>query len=357
MVFIAIAMLFTISFSFIAESYYMQTIWPDFLSGEHINVYIMQDIQLSENLVRAKDLIDYLKERNENIIIYKDFQISGGKAVYLSGETSFKPKIIEGRSFSEEDFEKQKPVAIISDEEWTNNRCVRRDGKDYYLHENNKYEVIGRFKREQYKNYIEREKFDALYFVNMTASFETNLATPINGIYSIDARENSRDFLNDFEKVAKKINPAIGIGEIKKSKVDDVIWMLKMAIDSSMNFLVILVSTAFLILLNISSITNYWIEGRKREISIRMLSGGKASAIRNMMLRDYLLIVTIGYGLGALLAIILLYFAEKRFYFGATIYTTAIISTYITCLLIGAISGFIFITIKLKRNIILQMRV
>ncbi|MDI6735861.1 MAG: hypothetical protein QME42_06665 [bacterium] len=331
----------------------MQTIWPDFLSGEHINIDIIQDIQ---HPVRVRDLIDYLKERNSSIIIYKDFQISGGKALYLSGETSFKPEIIEGRSFSKEDFEKQKPVAIIADDEWTNNRCIIRDGKDYYLHENNEYEIIGRFKRKQNKNYIEMEKFDALCFVNMSASFETNLSAPINGIYSIDAKGNSRDFLNDFEKAAKKINPDIKIEEIKKSKVDDVIWMLKMAIDSSMNFLVMLVFTIFLILLNISSITNYWIEGRKREISIRMLLGGKASAIRNMMFRDYLLIVTIGYGIGVLLAIILLYFAKKSFYLEVTIYTVAIIFCYIACLIIGMISGFIFITIKLKQNILLQMR-
>lgn len=350
------AALFTICFSAIAEYYYVQTVWPDFLSGEHINVYIQQYLPDTENPVRTKDLIDYCKARDDSFILYKNFLISVGKAVYLSGDTSFEPEIVEGRGFTNEDFEKKRPVAIISDEEWTINRCVIRDGREYYLHENNEYEVIGKFKRQQYKNYIEMEKFDALYFVNMAASFGIDLSTPLNGNYTIDAKEKSMDFLNDFENVAKKINPDISIMQKEKAIIDDIIWMLQMAINSSMNFLIVIVFTAFLILLNISSITNYWIEGRKREISVRILSGGKPSVIRNMMLRDYLIIVTMGYGIGLLLAVIVLYSAKKFLYIGVTIYPVAVILGYAACLAVGVISGFISLAIKLRQNIILQIR-
>lgn len=332
----------------------MQTVWPDFLSGDHVNIYTWPPEEGAE--INTEFIIDFLNNYN-NIILYKN--ITGGsgvKCVYLKGDTSFKPKIEKGRSFTDEDFEQKRPVAIISDEEWTNSRVLVMGDKEYYLHENEKYEVIGRFKREEGKHYIEMEYYDALCFVNMNASFGTK-ATPLQGEYSIDAGRDSQALLSDLKTAVNSANPDTRIEEIKKSRLDDIVWMLKMAILSSMNFLVMLVSTTILILLNISNITNYWIEGRRREIGIRMLVGGRRSAIRNMVFRDYLIIVSLGYVLGVLLAIAILNFAGKKFFFGVTIYGTAVIFGYLACLLIGMVSGFIFISVSLKQKILLQMRV
>lgn len=311
-----------------------------------------------------QDLIDYCKSREESFIIYKDFPISGGKAVYLSGDTSFKPEIMEGRSFINEDFEKQMPVAIISDDEWLIDKCIIKNGKEHLLHENNEYEVIGRFKSQPYRQYMEEQSmdkyypiYDASYFVNIAASFETNLNAPLNGYYTIDAKEKSEKFLEGFIALAVEINPDIQIDAVRQGTIiaSDTQKFLR-AMDYSRYLVIVFAITAFLILLNISGITNYWIEGRKKEISIRMLSGGKPSTIRNMMLRDYLIIITMSYGIGLLLSIILINNLEIFSFIGGTIYPTAVISGYIGCLITGLISGFISLNIRIKKNIILQMR-
>jgi len=336
--------------------------WPDFISGKHITAYIQQYLPNTKTPITVQDLIDYCKSREESFIIYKDFPISGGKAVYLSGDTSFNPEIVEGRNFTREDFEKQMPVAIIADEEWIINKCILRDGKVYLLHENNEYEVIGKFKSRPYRQYIEEQNmdkyhpvYDASYFVNMAASFETILNAPLNGYYTVDAKDKSLEFLEDFTDFAKEINPDIQI-DVEEAIIANNTQKFLQAIGNSGYLLVVFAITAFLILLNISNITNYWIDGRKKEISIRMLSGGTPYTIRNMMLRDYLLIVTIGFGIGLLLSIIIVNNLEIFSFIGVTIYPASVISGYIVCLIIGLISGFISLNVRLKKNIIHQMR-
>lgn len=350
--FAAVAALFTLCFSAIAAYYYSQTVWPDFLSGQHITAKIQQWQEDDGATVKTKDLIDYCKSRDDNFILYKDYQMTQGRAVYLSGDTLFSPELVEGRNFTQEDFEKQTPTVLIA--EVLNNRCILKEGKQYFLHENNEYQVIGKFRRGPYRQYVEQDKFDATYFVNITASFDTNLNAMLNGDYTIDAKEKSIEFLKGFASLARQINPYIRI-DVKKATIVNNTQKLIQAFNNSIKFVTVFILTAFLVLLNIFNITNYWIEGRKKELSIRMLSGSRASNIRRMMLLDYLLIVTIGYGFGLLIGIIILH-SETFSYIGGTIYPAAVIVGYVLCMAIGIIAGFISLTMRLKQNIILQMR-
>ncbi|MDD3819153.1 MAG: hypothetical protein PHG41_04910 [Actinomycetota bacterium] len=185
LLFIYIAVLFTVCFSSIAKDYYTQKVNPDFLSDSHIGIFIDQDLSATKNPVTTKDLISYCESKDGDFILYEEnFQISGGKALYLSGNTSFKLEIVEGRSFTEEDFKNHRPVAIISDTDRVVDKCILRDGREYYLYENNEYEVIGKFK-ELYHVYPDQEEYDALYFVNMAASFDANLNTSLKAFISL----------------------------------------------------------------------------------------------------------------------------------------------------------------------------
>lgn len=351
--FAAVAALFTLCFSAIAEYNYIQTVWPDFLSGQHISAKIQQFQEDAVATVKTKDLIDYCKARDDNFILYKDFQMTQGRAVYLSGNTSFKPQLAEGRNFTQEDFEMQTPTVLVSED--LSGKCILKNGKEYFLHENNEYQVIGKYKvRPSRKNAGSWDKSGALYFVNMAASFDTNLNTPLNGDYIIDTKEKSIEFLKEFISLAEKINPDMDIN-VREAVLITNMQNIQQIIKKSIHFIIAFSLTAFLILLNISSITNYWTEGRKKELSIRMLSGGRSSTIRMMMLRDYLLVVTIGYGLGLLVAIIIIWSGVVSF-IGITIYPAAVLLVYAACLVIGVIAGFISLTKRLKQNIILQMR-
>jgi len=351
--FAAVAALFTLCFSAMAEYYYIQTVWPDFLSDQHIIAKIQQWQEGASDIVKTKDLVDYCKTRDDNFILYKDYQMTQGRAVYLGGDTSFSPELVEGRNFIQADFEKQTPTVIIAEE--LSDKCILRNGKEYLLHENNEYRVIGKFKiKPSRKNAASWDKSCALYFVNMAASFDTTLNTMLNGNYIIDAKEKSIEFLKGFTSLTKKINPDIQI-EVWKAELILPTQNIQQTIKNSKHFIIAFSLTAFLILLNISSITNYWIDGRKKELSVRMLSGGKPYAIIRMMLRDYLIIVTIGYGFGLIIGISILY-SETFSFIGGTIYPAAVIAGYVACLAIGIIAGFISLTKKLKQNIILQMR-
>lgn len=360
LLFAAIGALLIMCFSVIAKLYYEQSLsWPDFLSGEHIDVYVYQYLPDTENPITVEDLIDYCKEREDSFIIYRNFEFSGGREVYLSGDTPFKPEIVEGRSFTEEDFEKKIPVAIIADEKRVVNKCVIIDDRNYFLHENIEYEVIGKFKRPS-RTYLQEEPvmagswvYDSSYFVNMAASFETGSSSSINGDYTIDAKEKSIEFLNDFKAFAGKINPDIGFN-LEETEVNipaNNVQRLMRAInyEDSIMAMTVCFIISFLILLSAPAITKYWVEGRKEEISARKLSGGKPSTIRNMMLRDYLIIATAGYLLGLLVIIVLVYL-KLLSYMGVTVYPAAVISGYIICLLIGLIFGFISLTIISEKN-------
>lgn len=350
----AVAVLFTLCFSAIAEYYYVQTVWPDFLSGQHIIVKIQQWQEDNSINVKTEDLINYFKNKEDNFIIYKDFPFSHGRAVYLGGNTTFNPELTEGRNFNEEDFKNQTSTVIVSED--VSERCILRNGKEYFLHENNEYEVIGKYKIPTSRKYAASwDKSSALYFVNMAASFETNLSTPLNGDYIIDAKENSIGFLRGFTSLIKKINPHNIYIDVGEAVLITNRQNIQQTIKNSMPFIIVFFLTAFLILLNISSITNHWIEGRKKEIFIRMLSGGKPSTIRWMMLRDYLMIATIGYGLGLLLAIVAIWLGILSF-IGKNIYPLVVIAGYMVCITIGVIAGFIYLTVNLKQNIIMQMR-
>ena len=368
--FAAIGAILTLYLSIIAEFYYRQaSSWPDFLSGQQIDVHISQWLPDTENQVTVKNLTDFCKERDESLLIYRNVEFTGGKEVYLSGNTSFKPDITEGRNFAEEDFENQKQVAIIADDEDMIETCIIRNGKEYILHENNEYEVIGKFNRPSVE-YLQRDGmlagyyiYDASYFVNMAASFDIDPDVPLYGDYTIDAKGKSTEFLNDFKTVAREINPDITV-DVKKLElavpVDNSQRLLRalraINYQDSVQVAYICFITCFLLLLNFGAITNYWVSGRTEEIAGRVNSGGKLTSIRNIMLRDYLILVTLGYLAGLLLLIILLHIKPFSLILtGITIYPLTVIIGYLACLLIGLISGYISLTIILRKNTQFQL--
>ena len=362
LLFAAIGAILTLCFSVIAGFYYNQaSSWPDFLSGQQIDVRITQFLPDTKNPVTVKDLTDFCKERDENLLIYRNAEFTGGKEVYLSGNTSFNPDITEGRNFTEEDFENQKPVAIIADDEDMIKKCIIRDGKEYILHENNEYEVIGKFNKPSVK-YLQRDGvpsgyyiYNASYFVNMAASFEANLNTPLYGDYTIDAKEKSIEFLNDFETLTREINPDI---TIEMKVLESVVPVsnsqrLLRAInyEGSIQVIFMCFIICFLLLLNFAVITNYWVGGREKEISERLDSGVKLTSIRNLMLRDCLILVTAGYLAGLLLLVILRHIKPFSLaLLGINIYPIAIIISYAVCLLTGLIFGYISLTVILRKS-------
>ena len=188
----------------------------------------------------------------------------------------------------------------------------------------------------------------------MSAYFKSNLNAPLNGTYTFDSVEKSKEFINGFTILAKDINPDIYFDISYVAKTSK-IQRLFQSVKSYITFFIVLGLTTFLILLNISSVTSYWMEGRKSEISIRMLSGGKTVNIMWLILRDYLFIIIIGYSIGVIVGIAYLFLGEFVF-IGKTIHPISLIVALGACVLIGVTAGIIILNNKLKQSIVSQMK-
>ena len=349
--FAAVAAMVAICFSTIAEFYTMEAVLPDFLSDSSVSVEINQ-VSDSPNPVRTKDLVEYFSLHGSGVLIYKDYPISNGKAVLLSGKTNFNPDIVEGRSFQQEDFVQQEPVALIAEE--FRNRCVDRDGESYFLHENIEYRVVGIFKTQASRKYAAwGDTSGAMYYVNMSALVGNNLEIPLNGSFAIDAIEKSMDVYDDFVLYANQINPDLNLrAEINMSSTSQ---NLMQSIKNTFIVIFALALTAFLVFLNVFSTTYYWLEGRFKELAVRIMSGGTMFRIRCLLLRDYLLIVTIGYFLGLIIAIMVIKSGVFPF-IGETVHLAAISASYLLCFITGATAGWLVLLFRLKKEIAAQIR-
>lgn len=349
--FAAVAAMVGLCFTTIAQFYIMEAVDPDFLSDNSVKVEIHQSND-NEPLVQTKDLLEYFSLQGGSLIVYRSYPIANGKAVFLSADTVFKPEIIEGRSFSTDDFEQQAAVALI--DERIRVRCVKRDGELFLLHENNEYKVIGIFKTQTARQYGGwGDTSGALYYVNMAAAIGKNLDTPLSGIYSIDAKEKSMDSFDGFMTYAKKINPEINMrAEVTTASTTE---HLIQSIRNTQVLIIAFALTIILVLLNVFSTTHYWLEGRYKELAVRIMSGAVTPSLRGMLLRDYLLIVTIGYGIGLALAIIIIKAGWFPF-IGESVHLFAVVAGYLLCLAAGTVTGSIALALRLKQEIITQIR-
>jgi ABC-type antimicrobial peptide transport system permease subunit len=350
-VFAAVAAMVALCFTTVAQFYIMEAVDPDFLSDNSVKVEIHQSNE-GEPLVQTRDLLEYLSAQGRSLIVYRSFPIANGKAVFLSGDTVFRPEIIEGRSFSKDDFKQQAAVALI--DERIRDRGIKRDGELYFLHENNEYRVIGIFRTQTARQYGGwGDTSGALYYVNMAAAIGKNLDTPLSGIYSIDAKEKSMDSFDRFTTYAKKINPEINIrAEAATASTSE---HLIQSIRNTQILIIAFALTIILVLLNVFSTTYYWLEGRYKELAVRIMSGAGTFDLRAMLLRDYLLIVTIGYGIGLALAIIIIKAGWFPF-IGESVHLSAVVAGYLLCLAAGTVTGSIALALRLKQEIITQIR-
>ncbi|WP_169734753.1 ABC transporter permease [Desulfitibacter alkalitolerans] len=350
-VFAAVAAMVALCFTTVAQFYIMEAVEPDFLSDNSVKVEIHQSNE-GEPLVQTKDLLEYFSLQGGSLIVYRSYPIANGKAVFLSADTGFKPNIIEGRSFSTDDFEQQAAVALIDAR--IRDRGIERDGELYFLHEGNEYKVIGIYKTPTARQYGGwGDTSGALYYVNMAAAIGNNLDTPLSGIYSIDAKEKSMDSFDGFTTYAKKINPQINMrAEVTTASTSE---HLMQSIRNTQVLIIAFALTIILVLLNVFSTTYYWLEGRYKELAVRIMSGAGTPSLRGMLLRDYLLIVTIGYGIGLALAMLIIKAGWFPF-IGESVHLSAVAVGYLLCLAVGTVTGLIALALRLKQEIITQIR-
>lgn len=259
-----------------------------YLSESYIIEYLSQGYY-SSNVIFFKHNdnevfdIDNIYKNEKDILLFKELSINSDiRGVYYKGEIE-KPQMKEGRFFSEDDFCDEKHYAVIG-ASFTDNIYEENNIK-YFKYNDISYEVIG------IMGYKQESKIDRACFINLN-----NSLCEQEGIYAIDGKNS-----NNINSLLEKIQNQYNITLIKRERTG----IDRFFKTESFNILLIALLLCSLILTTIS-VSLYWIEKRKKEISILRLVGYSDLRISKVILFRYLLLEHISILLGFFIGIIII---------------------------------------------------
>ena len=291
------AFLLTLASAAVIKQYYVTEKELPCLS-DHYMVGVIRSLDIeAENNLKNKDVIAYLNsiKEKENYIYIRKISNTQGRAVIYSEKTDFALPIISGRLFQKEDFIKHTNTIIISSE--LEKDCIEKDGKNYYMHNNQYFEVIG-----VYPGIIGNDIQETLYYVNLNAKYlQDDYAY---GEYILDTGKNSQYICNGMQEYFFKLNDYIMMqskfGLSKDSK------QLSNVVSNAAKMIAIVFMSGLLVLMNSLSVSIQWIGGRKKEIAIRKLLGASDEKIRIWLIKQYITLICCSFFIGTLLATFLI---------------------------------------------------
>lgn len=339
LVVMAIGVLVTLSLSNIVEAFKMLGIPANGLTNNYyaFSVGECRDKIIKNNILLV-DMLNFLEKQNTAIVLLKetDMKIFGVYAV----SRRFEPDIVSGRTFSEDDFENKTTTIVISED--LINSSIEKNGTKFYRHDTIYFEVIGVFRRSA--NTVNQ---DALAYFNLaTEELKTiNIIydNHIFGNFQIDAGQKTTE-------IVKKLDDYITV-EVTRSAIDNTFTeRLQKTLSTQRLSLSPIVLVIALMLLNSIDISSNWIENRKKEIFVRRLVGATNQAISLMLLRDFMVIVTLSYIPALVMAVIVSEIDLQGFHsFRLSIDTVAI--SYIIVMLTGLISAGLMLVTYYKRSV------
>lgn len=286
---------------------------------------------LELNFENVKDLtkedLQQLKKIDENMLLYKEDSQQVIRGVYCSGNKVPNVKMIQGRYFKEEDFKIDKKLAVVGKNKVK--ECMNKDGKMYYIDDNDRYEVIGVMGYEDKYTML-----DNWIHFNMSGVYSHKEDWSSNGIYSIECGERTKESSDKIKKyIENKFHGSkveISPNKTVSSQVDSL--FMGMLRSSGTAILLILC-----IALNTVSLTSEWIDNRKKELAIKKAFGATDERIAKVVKLEYVTLITLSFLVGFILSIIALKLGVLGD-LGKGIYYVATIVAYLICLLIGIIT-------------------
>lgn len=301
----------------------------DFLGDDAVQINIKCPIGAKEEYPDFDSVISQLNEEKVDYLLYKDFSIAGCKGVYFSKNSRFNPEIVEGRNFDDTDFTQRSKTIIIN--ESMISKCTEGNGKKYFYFENEKYEVIGVF-RNNLNNYNFALVRAADCFINMTALADSQKSAFFMGTFYLDAGKHTPELYEKLENLIMEFEDY----SIKKNPVGESgLSILKSVLQFRWPIFCSLIIATLLLSLNIYSATTYWIEGRRKEISIRRLTGATIYKVKILFLRDYVLLTTAGYLAGLIFSIIIMKFRLIPYFGDSTLEARSLIVSFVLSQLLG----------------------
>ena len=268
-IYFLIAVMTLLTVTHLVNTYRMETKSANGLSENHVKFSMMEysdAFSIYQNL-----------EKEENWII--EMELADGIMGVCYKGFPFHPQILSGRSFSKEDFSKQRNVVLIATS--MKRYCEKEGDTLYYYLDNMKFEVIGIYEKEN--NFVNE---DANVYINFTASQMVNFSA--SGYVYVDSeKRNPISFVSAFEK------DAISIQE-ERGKITNKDFFVKNIKDQELTVQAYAV-VLLVMVCNLVSIINQWIYRRKKEIYVLRLVGANNRNIRKKIDGDMLMVILISF--------------------------------------------------------------
>lgn len=314
--------------------------------------FVMFRCQADMNEVQTIDkLLMKMPERNMNWLLIK--RHFGWASVSYANDYLFNVEMIQGRVFSQRDFEKQTNLAIIS--EWMLNETFEIDNDQYIRHFGEPYEVIG-----IYKSIMGTTAMDINYYVSMEGNSLRH--DPIDGEYYLDSRDKSYEVANKLIESLKD-EGYITNGKLVRGHSKEADQLLA-RVDNVKGMILVIMVSGVLVVLNAYSAIRIWIKGRKKEMGIRLLLGANIQQIYFWMLTSYFRMISVSFVLGLFLAYMLIINAKNieaiptiYYLFGDKFAYEYVIFSYMIVMLKGIIVISLVLWHDFDANIIKHVRV
>lgn len=280
-----------------------------FLSKDYKTISIKEEDEKYANSLKS-DLKDYM--------IFKDIT-SNNCGVYINGDITCKIPLIEGRFFESYDYNKNEKNIVIG--KGLRKRILNKNGENYIPYNNDLYKVIG---------IVGDEKVDKTYDFQLFYPIELDDNTDITGEYILDAEDNTENVLSDM----KLLNNNVQINEIVTNNEATMKSMIETSLYYSIKDKM---EVILIIFLNIFIVTEFWIKGRKKEIAVRKMVGGKNFNIKIKVILELLFLSSISYFIGYLMFIAIFYITNGYF----KLYFTSIMGLFTFTIISSLLSAII----------------
>lgn len=282
------------------------------------------------NTLTSKNLYDTLINE-EGVLLKKDNMDMGsysGSAIYFNNLKEKLPTY-KGRFFNNDDVKSNKPLMLIGKS--MEDKTYYKDDKQYLKYENIEFEVVGCL------GYKDRSsKYDDKFMINFSYLVSTIDINQIKDDLVIDYKWKTKYKLEEFINKLKVYDKEIKYSTHEVFRVKN---PLITALSDYSYIMMIIMIIILVLVLNVFTISGYWIESKKKEIGIRKALGGSNRKIMVQVLFEYEILATISFILAMIVYTIVVKtnIVENTLLFNAEVNFKIIIVTFILLLIVGLI--------------------
>lgn len=285
-IFTATAMMFTLGGMEFLKNREDQKLLP-WMSSHYAMVSLTQNEENSPILDKEK-LLGQLSMEKEEFLLMKQYAMTDVYGVYDPSGRLFHLNLIKGRMFTKEDFQKKANTAVISSLSKTD--CVTRNGILWWKHQQKWYQVIGIYDGTD-------QGTDALTtcYINLNAK---NLdGVILDGTYVYDTETGTEKNLKNVSKNIMKKYPGAVIDYSMYKGYHNLQFANKG--DNFNAMFLLLLATAFLVMMNSFSVCYNWISTKQKEIGVRRMVGAEKKSIYLWILKSFYILLGTSFFIGA----------------------------------------------------------